>query len=267
MKRLILILKYALLGIVQGISEMLPISSSGHMKIIKELFNISNDNLSLEILFHLASLLALCIFFSSKLKRLIVGNYNYLIRRKKEDKCEWEYFLKIIVASIPAGIIGLLFKDKIESIFSDVIYVGLSLLFTSLILYLTYKKEERSEEITYSKSFKIGLFQGLGIIPGISRSGITFYGAKCNGLNSEDSSSFIFLMLFPVTLGSFLLSLDEVNGLLNIETFIPSLVGFLLAFVFTLVSLNLFTNVMKDKKIVYFSLYCFVVGSLTILFL
>jgi len=267
MERIKLILEYALLGIVQGISEMLPISSSGHLKLFKEVMNINNNDLSLEILFHLASLLALCIFFGQRIKKLFVGNYLFVFKKKIEYKGDFRCFLMLIIASIPAGVLGLLFKDSIELIFLDIKYVGLSLMFTSIILYVTYKIKEIKEELTYSKAFKIGIFQGIGIIPGISRSGITYLGAKKNGLSNDESSSFIFMMLIPIVLGSFILSLKDIKYLLNVETIIPSLVGFFMAFIFTLLSLNWFVKVMKDKRILYFSLYCLIVGFLTIVFL
>ena len=267
MERIKIILEYALLGIVQGVSEMLPISSSGHLKIVKELLDISNNDLSLEILFHLASLLALLVFFAPKLKKLIVGNYLFIFKRKEEYRGDFRYFWMIVIASVPAGVLGLLLKDKIESLFLDVKYVGVSLLITSVILFLTYKLKERREELSYRRALEIGMFQGIGIIPGVSRSGVTYFGSKLVGIDSDDSSTFIFMMLIPVTLGSFVLSIDDIKGLLNISTLIPSLVGFFMAFIFTLLSLNLFVKVIKDKKILYFSLYCLVVGLLVIFFL
>ena len=210
MERIKVIVEYIILGIVQGISEMLPISSSGHMKIVKEVLNISNNDLSLEILFHLASLLSLCIFFAPILKELVINNYLYIVRRKREYREDFRYLICLCIASIPAGIIGILLKDKIEVLFSNVRYVGISLMVTSLILYITYKLPSKKEEITYKRSFVIGVFQSIGIIPGISRSGITYLGSKSVGLENKKASEFIFLMLIPVTFGSFIFSFDNI---------------------------------------------------------
>lgn len=267
MGRLKVIVEYIVLGIVQGISEMLPISSSGHMKIVKELLNISNNDLSLEILFHLASLLSLCIFFAPTLKKLMVNNYLYIVKHKREYKGDFKYLLCLCIASIPAGIVGILLKDKIELLFSDVRYVGISLIVTSLILYITYKLPSKNKEITYKSSFVIGLFQGVGIIPGISRSGVTYLGAKGVGVENKKASEFIFLMLIPVTFGSFLFSFDNIVSIISVDTIIPCIVGFIVSFIFTYLSLSLFSKVMVNKRILVISGYCFLLGVITILFL
>jgi len=266
MNRLLLILKYFVLGMIQGVSEMLPISSSGHMKIVEHLFGIGSNDLSLEILFHLSSLLALLLFFSPSLKKLVINNYLFVFKRKSEYRPDFEYFLKLVLATIPAGVLGILFKDKIESIFDDIRYVCISLLITSFILYITYKTEERNEPLTYKKSFIIGMFQGLALIPGISRSGSTYMSAKKMGVSLQETSQFIFLMLIPIAIGSFVLSLDDIMLLININTLIPCIVGFISAFIFTYISLSLFNRVMKNK-VLYFSIYCFTIGISMLLFL
>ena len=267
MNRLKVIVEYIILGIVQGVSEMLPISSSGHMKIVKEILNISNNDLSLEILFHLASLLSLFIFFGSTLKKLMVNNYLFVLERKSEYKGDFKLLLYLIIASIPAGIVGIFFKDKIELLFSDIKYVGISLVITSFILYVVYHIPYKDKQLNKSKAFGIGLFQMVGIIPGISRSGITYLGSKCMGIEKKKASEFVFLMLIPVTLGSFIFSIKDIVTLFDMVNVIPSLIGFIFAFIFTYLSLSLFTKVMESKGILYFSLYCFVLGVLTILFL
>ena len=155
------------------------------------IFNVTievNNDLSLEILFHLASLLSLCIFFAPTLKELMVNNYLYIVKHKREYKGDFKYLLCLCIASVPAGIVGILLKDKIELLFSDVIYVGISLIVTSLILYITYKLPNKNKDLTYKRAFIIGLFQSVGIIPGISRSGVTYLGAKGVGIENKKAS-------------------------------------------------------------------------------
>lgn len=265
MDRIINVLKYFVLGMVQGVSEMLPISSSGHMKITETLFNIGNNDLSLEIFFHLASLAALLLFFGPTLKNLIVNNCLFVFKNKREYKGDFRYLIQLIVATIPAAIIGLILKDKIESFFSNVTYIGISLLVTSLFLFITSKCKEKNEKITYGKSFIIGLFQGLALIPGISRSGSTYMIAKKMGVSSDDTSQFIFLMLIPITLGSFILSLPDIMNTVSLNNIIPCIVGLISSFIFTYLSLSLFNKVIKNAQ--HFSVYCFLVGILTLIFL
>ena len=267
MERIKVIVEYIILGIVQGISEMLPISSSGHMKIVKELLNISNNDLSLEILFHLASLLALMAFFSSRIKELVVNNYLFVVKRKGEYEADFKAFIHLVIASIPAGIVGILYKDKIEILFSDVRYVGMSLVVTSLILYAIYFIPFKNNRLNNKRALGIGLFQVLGIIPGISRSGSTYLGSKCMGMEKKKASEFVFLMLLPITLGSFIFSLSDITSLFIISNIIPSIVGFIFSFIFTYLSLSLFDKVMEGKRVLYFSLYCFVLGVLVMFFL
>lgn len=267
MNRLKVIVEYIVLGIVQGISEMLPISSSGHMKIVKSLLNINNTDLSLEILFHLASLLALFVFFSSRLKELVVNNYLFVVKKKREYKVDFRTLIHLVIASVPAGIVGILLKDRVEILFSDIRYVGMSLVVTSLILYAIYFIPYKNKELDNKRALGIGLFQMIGIIPGISRSGVTYLGSKCMGMEKKKASEFVFLMLLPITLGSFIFSLSDIVSLFTISNIIPSIIGFIFSFVFTYLSLSLFDKVMEGKRVLYFSLYCFVLGVLTMFFL
>ena len=266
MEKIITIIKYFILGMVQGISEMLPISSSGHMKILERVICIENEGLTLEIFFHLASLFSLLVFFAPLLRKLIVNNCLFVFKRKSEYKEDFEYFVKVVLASVPAAVVGVFLKDKIASVFSDLKYIGVSLLITSLFLYIAYHCREKYEKLTYKKSIVIGLFQALALIPGISRSGSTYMSAKKMGVSSDDTSQFIFLLLIPITIGSFILSIPDIVNVVSMENIIPCCVGFLSAFIFTYLSLSLFNKVMKDKSI-YFSIYCFMVGILTLTFL
>ena len=119
MDKIIVIVKYFVLGMVQGISEMLPISSSGHMKIVERVLDIENEGLALEIFFHLASLLSLLVFFAPLLRKLVVNNCLFVFGRKSEYRDDFSYFIKLVIASVPAAFVGVFLKDKIESVFSD----------------------------------------------------------------------------------------------------------------------------------------------------
>ena len=175
------LIKYVILGIIQGLTEPLPISSSGHLLIFRELFNTNMFNdLNFEVMVNFGSFIAILIIFWKDIVRLVTSFFKYLFADKKEKKKYYEdfkYCMLIVVGSIPVGIIGLIFKDKIEA-FASVKEVSFALLITALALFIVKnsKGKKKDNEITYKDAIIIGLFQMCALLPGLSRSGMVLVG-------------------------------------------------------------------------------------------
>ena len=202
------LIKYIILGIIQGLTEPLPISSSGHLLIFRELFNTNMFNdLNFEVMVNFGSFIAILIIFWKDILRLVSSFFKYLFGDKKDKKKyydDFKYCLLIVVGSIPVGIIGLLFKDKIETI-ASVKEVGLALLITALALFVVKSSngKKKDNEITYKDALIIGLFQMCALLPGLSRSGMVLVGCLLCGLNRESSLKYTFMLYFPVSVASF----------------------------------------------------------------
>ncbi len=188
-----------ILGLVQGLTEFLPISSSGHLVIVREFLNINTKNaLAFDVFLNTATLFAVIFCFWGDLKRLFIDfkTEGFSGRSKK-------LILAIILGTIPAGIIGFFFGNQIENIFRENFYVAVALIFGSLIMFLA-EKINKNNGITPTKGFFVGLFQALALIPGISRSGSSISGGLIVGLSREEAIRFSFLLLIPVSLGALL---------------------------------------------------------------
>lgn len=262
--KLKILLQYAILGVIQGLAEIIPISSSGHLFIAQKLLNIKEFNLALEVFLHLASLLALLIFYRKKLINIIKGFFVYLCKKDQYLKTEFNLGLYIILGSLPAAIFGFLFKDKIEEKMLNSICVGSCLIITGCLLLISKRFTKREKKLNGKKALSIGLFQGIGIIPGISRSGITLFGSKINKVNDNEGVDYVFLLLIPICLGAFLFSLDDLSLFFNNLYLIPIIISFILAFIFTFIGLKIFYRLIRQEKMKYFAIYCFIMGFMTL---
>lgn len=245
------VLQAAVLGVVQGISEFLPISSSGHLVIVQELLQIPADSILFEVFVHFATVLAVLFYFRQDLLNL-----------KKMEA------VSLVVASIPAAVVGLLFSQQIEVAFSSLALVGFLLLITAgLNIFIDKKlKVDLDKTLTIKTAFIVGLFQAAAILPGISRSGATVAGGLLRGLNRKTAFRFSFLMMVPVVLGASGLQLLELldGTTTGVET-LPLLVGGCTAFLTGVMSLRLFEYVMHSAKTKYFAVYCIFVGISTMI--
>ncbi len=249
-----------LLGIIQGITEPLPISSSGHLVIFQEIFNIGTTDLNFEIIANAGSLIAIIIFYRVALKDLIIDDINFVFKKDKSCSDSFKYSLFIVVATIPAGIIGFLFKDKIEE-YKTLVVVGCALIVTSIALFVINTKSVSNdrENVTLKDSIVMGMFQIIALFPGISRSGSTTVGGIGSGLNIESALKFSFMMYIPISIATTTLGIadlvqsDSVNYLGYILGFFGSLVA-------TYFAISLLISAVKKGKLKYFAYYCFVVG-------
>ena len=258
------IIKSILLGIVQGLTEFLPISSSGHIEIFKVILGFEtglNNNILFTLILHLATSFSVIVVYWKDIKKIFKSIFGI----KKDENT---YFFSLILISIlPAGIGGFFFEDTILNLFDgNIILVGSMLLFTSIILFISDFKIKTTNNLDYAKSFFVGVSQALAIIPGISRSGLTICSSVLVGVNRELAAKFSFLMVLPLIFGSFLkiLIFDEI--IFNQEIISSYVFGFLSAFISGIIACKWMIVLVKKSKMKYFSIYCLVLGSICIFF-
>lgn len=255
-------IKYILLGIIQGFTEILPISSSGHLVLFQYIFNLKQPGLAFEMFTNMASLIAMMVLFYKDILRLITQTFKYLFKKDLSAKNDFEYVLKLMIAVIPIGIAGFILKDWVGSI-KSLWFVGLALVLTGTLLLVIYRFRNQSEthdEVTYKDALFIGLTQSIAIFPGVSRSGSTIIGGLSQKLSLKSLLKFSFLCYIIVSVPASLLSLVDLSS--QAESI--DWVGYLLAFGFTLVTTYVAAYfVMKRlqiKHLFYFGIYCVCVG-------
>lgn len=266
-----LLIKYIVLGLLQGFTEPIPISSSGHLVIVRELFNVGIDGLSFEIMVNFGSLLAVLIIYRHDIYRLVENGIRYITTRAEDSKSDFQFILFLVIATIPTGIIGVLFEDYIESQLSGVAVVGFTLLITGAALWIIRNLRGRKNDggITIKDAIIVGFAQSVALVPGISRSGATIVAAMLVGMKTETALRFSFLLYIPVSLGISVLSAgDLISGDSDLSVVaIPAILAFAASIVATYYSLRWFMNIMARGNLKYFAYYCFAVGLLVILFL
>lgn len=248
------LLKYLIISLVQGFTEPLPISSSAHMIIISNLLDIKTNDLTLEIFLNFASMLAIFIFVFTKRMNL------------KNTITNSSLIFKLMIASIPTVICGLLFKTKIEQISINFLFIGFTLLITCLMLTISYKLFNKNKEIEISKNnaFKLGLGQTLALLPGISRMGsVLTTGIVCK-VKIRTILDFSFLMYLVVSLGSFILSIPDLLTI-SINLLPIYLVSFIATFIITYFSIKWFYNIINKNTLLIFSIYTLILGIILII--
>jgi undecaprenyl-diphosphatase len=254
------------LGLIQGLTEYLPVSSSGHLAIGQALFGMNDgaDNLMFTVAVHVATVLSTVVILWSEIDWVLKGLFKF----KMND--ETKYVLNIIVSMIPVGVVGLLFKDQVEEIFgSGLLVVGCCLLITAALLTFSYyAKPRQKEHISMKDAFIIGIAQAIAVLPGVSRSGSTIATGLLLGNKKESLAQFSFLMVIPPILGEALLDVLKMmkgeNVMGGIET-LPLMVGFVAAFLAGCVACKWMINIVKRGKLIYFGIYCAIVGVVTII--
>ena len=251
-----------LLGVVQGLTEFLPISSSGHIEISKVILGSSfdkNEGLLFTIILHFATALSTMFIFRKDIINIFKG---LLTKKWNESK---KFSLSILISMIPAVFIGLLYEDFINSLFNgNLILVAAMLYITGLLLFLSDFLKLKKKEITYKNSFIIGLAQAIAILPGISRSGATIATSVIMGIDREKAARFSFIMVIPLIFGSMFKSMIDYD--FNLESFniLSLLIGFISAFITGLFACKWMIRLVKSSKLYYFSIYCWIVGSIIV---
>lgn len=261
---------YMLLGFIQGFTEPIPVSSSGHLVIFNSLLNVEAfKDLNFEIITNFGSFLAILFFYRKEIVNIIKDFFMYIKTKKDKYKENYKYAWYIVIATIPAGIFGLLFKDTIESI-TSVKIVGISLLITAILIFMVIniKGTKEKKDMTIIDALIIGLFQVIALFPGISRSGSTLVGGMSRNLTRETAFKFSFMLYLPISLATMTLGINDIIESGNISTlWLPYTLGMLIAMFVTYFSIQWFKKVMEKGKLSYFAYYCIIVGVLTILFL
>lgn len=254
-------LEAVLLGIVQGLTEFLPVSSSGHLTIAKELFGIETSNLSFEVVVHAATVCSTIVAFRKQIWDLLSGLFNLKMNPQKE------YIFKIAISMIPIFVVGVFFKDHVEAIFgSGLLVVGCMLLLTALLLtlseWLSNRQKEGGHPVTYKDAIVIGIAQAFAVLPGLSRSGTTISTGLMLGVKKEDMAQFSFLMVLVPILGEAFLELvgGELSGAASGIAPLSLLLGFASAFLSGLFACTLMINIVKKAKLWIFALYCVIAG-------
>ena len=260
-------LQALLLGIIQGLTEYLPVSSSGHLAIGAYLFGIEGEeNLTFTVAVHVATVLSTLVI----LWKEVVWIFNGLFKMQMND--ETRYVLNILISMIPVGIVGVFFKDYVEEVFgSGLLIVGCMLLVTAMLLAFSYyAKPRQKESISMRDAFIIGLAQAAAVMPGLSRSGSTIATGLLLGNKKEKLAQFAFLMVIPPILGEALLDIMKaVKG--GAEAAVGDLsltalaVGFIAAFVAGCLACKWMINIVKKGKLIYFAIYCAIVAAIAII--
>ena len=251
-----------ILGLVQGLTEYLPVSSSGHLTILSNFFGIDGaDNLQFTVAVHVATVLSTLVVLWKEIDWILMGLFKF----KMND--ETKYALNILVSMIPVGIVGVFFKDKVEEAFgAGLLIVGVMLIVTSILLIFSYYAKPRvKEHISLWDAFVIGVAQACAVLPGLSRSGSTIATGLMLGDKKEKLAQFSFLMVIPPILGEALLDVlkamkgDEVVNE-SIGLF-PMIIGFVAAFLSGCFACKLMINLVKKGKLVFFGIYCAIIGA------
>lgn len=256
------ILQAIILGIVQGLTEFLPVSSSGHLMLASEILNTdlsAADDLTFSLTLHAATVLSTIVVLWSEVVKLLRGLFS---RRFNEEQA---YILKIVISMIPIGIVGFCCMDYLEEAFSSVLVVGVMLLVTALLLTFAYfAKPRQKESISYRDAFIIGLAQAAAAMPGLSRSGSTIATGLLLGNKKESVAKFSFLMVLPPILGNALLDIIKGDFGGGVEI-LPLVAGFIAAFVTGWLACRFMLEIVKRGKLIYFAIYCAIVGVTAII--
>jgi len=253
------------LGLIQGLTEYLPVSSSGHLAIGSALFGIKGeDNLAFTIVVHVATVFSTLVILWKEIAWIFKGLFKW------QMNAETRYVINILVSMIPIGIVGVFFKDKVEEIFGlGLVIVGCSLLLTALLLAFSYYyKPKQKENISLKDALIIGLAQACAVLPGLSRSGSTIATGLLLGDNKAKLAQFSFLMVIPPILGEALLDVMKMMKGEAVAGDIPALslvVGFLAAFVSGCLACKWMINLVKRGKLIWFAVYCLAMGIICLL--
>ena len=282
------LLEAILMGIVQGVTEFLPVSSSGHLALFKIFFDIDDVGLLFDVILHLGTLLAVFAVYYKDIWKMIVEGcaiiadtcrniaifFQNLANHKKGGYhrviCNGyrKFVMLVIMSTIPTGIIGVLGADLIEMSTKILLVPGICLMTTAILLFIADRCKEGEKlpkQVTYSNAFIIGIAQGIATLPGLSRSGTTITACLLSGFNRKFAVKYSFIMSIPAILGSLVLELSDVmNTPLKSEEIIYYLVGMLVAAVVGYICIKAMLYVVRQKKFTVFSIYCFIVGVISV---
>jgi undecaprenyl-diphosphatase len=254
----------AILGIIQGLTEFLPVSSSGHLELGKAILgdtSVPEESLLFTVVLHFATALSTLVVFRKDVMDIFKGLFRF------EWNDEAKFSLKIIISMVPAALVGLFFEEQLEVLFGgNIMFVGFMLLITALLLWLADKAKNTGKSVSYSNSFVIGVSQAIAMLPGISRSGATISTSVLLGNDKTKAARFSFLMVVPLIFGKIVKDLLDGNIAASTTETSILLIGFITAFLAGLVACTWMISLVRKSKLSYFAIYCFVVGLVAIIF-
>tara|TARA_B110000046_G_scaffold21309_1_gene20139 strand:- start:1651 stop:2439 length:789 start_codon:yes stop_codon:yes gene_type:complete len=257
------ILDSILLGLIQGLTEFLPVSSSGHLEIGKALLgdeSIPEDSLIFTVVLHFATALSTLVIFRKDIATLIAALFKF------EWNDDTQFIVKIMISILPAGFVGILFESELESLFgNNILLVGVMLIVTAVLLFLADRSKKTDKKVGFWDAFIIGASQAIAMLPGISRSGATISTSVLLGNDKSKAARFSFLMVIPLIFGK--IAKDLLSGDLsyNAENFSSLSAGFIAAFLSGLFACTLMIRLVKNSQLKYFAYYCCIVGLLAII--
>ncbi|NRA51769.1 MAG: undecaprenyl-diphosphate phosphatase [Phaeodactylibacter sp.] len=255
-------LRSALLGIIQGLTEFLPISSSGHLELAKFFLgddSMAEESLLMTVTLHAATALSTLLVFRKEVAEIFKGLFQFKWNE------ELEFSLKIILSMIPAAVVGLVFEEQIERLFNQrIMLVGFMLILTGLLLFLADRAQQTNKSVSFGNALVIGIAQAIAILPGISRSGATISTSVLLGIDREKSARFSFLMVVPLILGKMAKDILDGEMVMSAGQAVPLTVGFISAFITGALACIWMIKLVKRSKLTYFSVYCFIVAAIAI---
>ncbi|MGY6562267.1 MAG: undecaprenyl-diphosphate phosphatase [Luteibaculaceae bacterium] len=259
-------LQALLLGIIQGLTEFLPVSSSGHIEIGKKLLGVDledGENLLFTVVVHFATALSTIFVFRKDIGDLITGLFKF------KWNYETKYVAMLVFSAIPIAIVGFTLKDEVEELFDgNMLVVGFMLLVTATLLYMSGSEKTGRSRVTFATALVIGIAQAFAVLPGLSRSGSTIATSLLLGVKRESAAKFSFLMVLMPIIGAQLLEVKDIakdEALRQSIEFMPLIVGFSSAFIVGLLACNLMINLVKRNKLTPFVVYCYIVGSIALI--
>ena len=265
---IVLLLKMIIIGLVQGFTEPIPVSSSGHVMIASEILGLGEQGFTFAILTNTASLFAILYIYRKDIARLASNSLLYVKTRQVRYQSDFRFVCFIVIGTIPAGVLGILLSDYIaENVSMTTIAVMLFITGIALWLIRNQKGTKGESAITIKDAFIVGLGQAVALTPGISRSGATIISAVAVGMKPETALRFSFMLYIPVSLGGVVLgATDFLNEPNKAELAIPYAATFIATMVMTYFAMKWFMGIMKNGKLIYFTYYCFLVGALLLIF-
>ena len=268
MEDFMLLLKHLIIGLVQGFTEPIPVSSSGHVMIASEILGLGEQGFTFAILTNTASLLAILFIYREDIVRLLTNSIRYLRTKERQYKKDFNFVLFIIVGSVPAGLLGVLLSDVIaDNVSMTTIAIMLFITGIALFLVRNMRGTKTDGDMTFKEAILVGLGQAVALTPGISRSGATIITGLAVGLKQETAMRFSFMLYIPVSLGGVILGFsDFMNEPDKGALALPYAVTFVATLIMTYFAFKWFMGIMKSGKLIYFTYYCFIVGILLLIF-
>jgi len=251
-----------ILGIIQGFTEFLPVSSSGHLELGKAILgdnSVPEESLLFTVVLHFATALSTLVVFRKDVWEILSG----LFKAKWNE--ESQFSIKIIISMLPAVFVGLFFEEQLEAFFGgNVRFVGFMLLITAVLLFLADKAKDTNKPVSFTNAFIVGISQAIAMLPGISRSGATISTSVLLGVDKSKAARFSFLMVVPLIFGKIAKDLIGGDLVFNSDNTVAMSAGFIAAFVAGLAACTWMIKLVKNSKLSYFAIYCFIVGIIAI---